>query len=101
MELIVKKKRCDFLHTMSQYQSKECRDGVSCMRFNCRFSHPEGFEPLPLKECRNGDDCTRFKCRFSHPEGFEPVQECINGSRCQRTICHFSHPTFNNNSKYA
>ena len=42
----------------------QCRDGVACTKFGCKFSHP----PERKGDCRSGAKCTREDCWFQHPE---------------------------------
>jgi hypothetical protein len=62
-------------------KSSTCRFGVNCVRRDCTFQHPDGWNPkgnsgeagdefAPSRMvCRSGRSCMRSDCYFSHPDG--------------------------------
>lgn len=72
-------------------KTNDCRRAGECSRKDCKFVHPEGWEPKVV-ECRKGLECNRSKCIFEHPEGWAPtVVQCRNDLKCGRSRCIFEH----------
>ena len=72
-------------------KTNDCRKAEECSRKDCKFVHPEGWEPKVV-ECRKGLECNRSKCIFEHPEGWAPiVVQCRNDLQCGRSRCIFEH----------
>lgn len=88
---------------------KECHDGATCRKENCKFLHStgkdrKGKEPSML--CALGAKCQHVYCEWEHPVGwdpdanranatppkFAPNKKCRNGGDFQFPKCEFEHP---------
>lgn len=73
----------------------QCKHGIKCTYFNCRFKHPKGFvAPQKHEQCKHGLDCTWLNCVFEHPKGYIIPDEnvCRYGMRCTLITCEYEHP---------
>ncbi|KAF2747890.1 hypothetical protein M011DRAFT_458293 [Sporormia fimetaria CBS 119925] len=94
----------------------ECRKGVACRRFNCKYLHPQGWQPPQQNDnqnqgqqqqqgqgngrqvCRWKRQCTNPSCKHAHPGPAAPPdavvntsQECKFGNSCTQSRCNRSH----------
>jgi len=66
-------------------RGKPCDSGIDCFRLDCKFDHPDGWNP-----CYYGVKCENYKCTANHP--FQRKKKCRDGVRCKMTDCKFLHP---------
>ncbi|CAF1283845.1 unnamed protein product [Didymodactylos carnosus] len=75
---------------------RNCKNGLECYNFNCKFQHPEGWSA-----CRNGAACTIYGCNSEHPPPPPPKKLCRFGDNCRNksNYCPFLHPNENRNEE--
>ncbi|CAM4805317.1 unnamed protein product [Rotaria magnacalcarata] len=66
-------------------RSQLCSNGFKCFNVDCRFDHPDGWNP-----CVNGEKCENYECTAGHPS--ERKAKCRDRSRCTAINCKLLHP---------
>ncbi|CAF1601026.1 unnamed protein product, partial [Adineta ricciae] len=62
-----------------------CRYEMKCFNIDCRFEHPDGWNP-----CVDGENCEDYDCTASH--SFKRKTKCLSGGNCKNADCKFLHP---------